>query len=272
MAYKSEYSGLIFEKKGNVAYIKLNKPKTLNAISYDMFDSLNQLFDDMDQDREVWGVILTGEGDRSFCSGADLKGAAGDGRSAFDYFPPEANRDMRRYIHYTFNHITYFERPTIAAINGYALGGGAELAACCDIRIASSNAQIGYPEVKIGGIAAYTGVTRAVRIMNISSAKEMLFTGEKYDAQEALRLGFVSRVVEQDKLMSTCEDLMAKIVDKGPIGVKYTKIMADRCLEMSVDASLEFERAIVGITSESKDFLEGTTAFREKRKPVFKNE
>jgi len=272
MAYKEEYQDLIFEKKGHVGYIYMNDPKTLNAFSYAMFDSLNLLLDDIKADRDVWGIILTGAGERSFCSGANLKGSAGQGKSAFsNYFPLEQNRDFRLYIAYTFNHLKDFERPTIAAINGYALGAGAEIAACCDIRIASSNAKIGYPEVNVGGIAAYTGVTRAARIMNNSACKEMLFTGNKYTAQEALNFGFVSRVTEPEELMPTVEKIMGDICDKAPIAVKYTKIMVDRCLEMSYDASLEFERALVGITSESEDFVEGMKAFAEKRKPEFKN-
>ena len=272
MAYRDAYEGLKFEKKGHVGYIYMDDPKTLNSMSYAMMDSFNALFDDMKADRDIWGVILTGAGDRSFCAGANLKGKAGSGKSAFnEYFPIEQNRDFRLYIAYTFNHVKDFERPIIAAINGYALGAGAEIAACCDIRIASENAKIGYPEVNVGGIAAYTGVTRATRILSNSAAKEMLFTGRHYPAAEAKDLGFVSRVVPQDQLMATAEAIMADIVSKAPIAVKYTKIMIDRCVEMSYDASLEFERALVGITSESEDFVEGMKAFAEKRKPEFKN-
>lgn len=272
MAYKDSYEGLLFEKKGHVAYLTLNDPKTLNALSYTMMHELNDLLDEMAADREVWGLIITGAGDRSFCSGANLKGDAGKGRAAFlGQFPLESNRDFRVFIHDTFHHLLRFERPVIAAINGYALGAGAELAACCDIRIASSNAKIGYPEVHVGGIAAYTGVTRAMRIMSNSAAKEMLFTGHHYPAEEAKDLGFVSRVVPQEKLMETADSIMAEIVSQAPIAVKYTKIMCDKCLEMSTESSYEFERALVGITSESQDFVEGMKAFAEKRKPEFKN-
>ena len=273
MAYKEEYVGLLFEKKGHVAYVTLNNPKTLNALSYPMMDDLTCLLDDMNDDRDVWGVIFTGAGDRAFCAGADLKGDASKGKSAFkdSAFPLEANREMRIRIHRTFTRLIEFPRPTIAAINGYALGGGAELAACCDMRLASTNAKIGYPEVNVGGIAAYAGVSRASRILSNAAVKEMLFTGRHYKAEEALRLGFVSRVVPPEELMPACESIMADITGKAPIAVKYTKIMIDRCLEMSFNASLEFERALVGITSESEDFIEGMNAAVEKRKPEFKN-
>lgn len=272
MTYKDEYIGMLFEKKGHVAYVTLNNPKTLNALSYPMMDDLNRLLDDMNDDRDVWGVIFTGAG-RAFCAGADLKGDASKGKSAFkdSPFPLEANREMRIGIHRTFTHLADFPRPTLAAINGYALGGGAEFAACCDMRLASSTAKIGYPEVNVGGIAAYAGVTRATRIMSNASAKEMLFTGKHYTAEEALRLGFVSQVLPPEKLMPACEDIMGHIVSKAPIAVKYTKIMVDRCVEMSFQASLEFERALVGITSESEDFVEGMNAAVEKRTPQFKN-
>ena len=272
MAYKEKYEGFDFEKKGHVAYLTMNDPKTLNSFSYNMMHSLNDLLDDMAEDREVWGVILTGAGERSFCAGANLKGDAGKGKAAFmGDFPLESNRDFRVFIHDTFHHLLRFDRPVIAAINGYALGAGAEIAACCDIRIASKNAKIGYPEVNVGGIAAYTGVTRAMRIMSNAAAKEMLFTGRHYPAEEAKELGFVSRVVEQEDLMATAEAIMADIVSKAPIAVKYSKMMCDRCVEMSTEASYEFERALVGITSESEDFVEGMKAFAEKRKPEFKN-
>lgn len=273
MAYKEEYPGLLFEKKGHIAYVTFNNPKVLNAISYFMFDSLNELFDEMDKDRDVWAVILTGAGEKSFMAGADLKGDATKvaDKNAQPYFPAEANRDFRRYIHATYNKIANFERPTVAAINGYCLGGGAELALCCDFRIASTRAKIGYPEVNIGAIAAYVGVTRASRILGPTAAKEMLMSGKHYTAEEALRLGYVSRVVEPENLIPACEELLSDMLQRAPIAVKFTKIMVDRCLEMSYQSSCEFERVLCSMVCASDDYTEGITAFAEKRKPNWKN-
>ena len=273
MSYKSEYPGLLFEKKGHIAYITFNNPKVLNAISYFMFDSLNEVFDEMSKDRDVWAVILTGAGEKSFMAGADLKGDATKvaDKSAQPYFPAEANRDFRKYIHATYNKIANFERPTVAAINGYCLGGGAELALCCDFRIASRNAKIGYPEVNIGGIAAYVGISRAARILGPTAAKEMLMSGKHYTAEEAKGLGFVRKVVEQNELIPACEEYLSEFLKRAPIAVKFTKIMVDRCLEMSYESSCEFERVLCSFVCGSDDYIEGVTAFKEKRPPEWKN-
>lgn len=273
VVYQNEYPGLLFEKRGPIAYIRFYNPGRLNAISYTMFDSLNTLFDTMDGDRTLRAVILTGEGERSFMAGADLKGGATKvaDKSAQPYFPAEANRDFRRYIHRTYTKIANFERPTMAAINGYCLGGGAELALYCDFRIASKNAKIGYPEVNIGAIAGYVGITRATRILGPTVAKRMLMSGTHFTAEEALKMGFVSDVVDQADLIPTCEAFLKDMIEKAPIAVKFTKIAVDRCAEMSYEASCEFERVLTSFVCASEDYTEGVTAFAEKRKPQWKN-
>jgi len=265
MAYKDSYPGIDFEIKGRIAYLRFNNPATLNALSYTVFQSINDIFDELKKDRKVWGVILTGEG-RSFIAGADLKDMP-----AFDYFRAEGCRDDRVYIHDTFNKIANYERPTIAAINGFALGGGAELAMCCDIRIASSKAKVGFPEVRLGGIPGYTGPSRAVKILGVAVAKEMLFTGRHYTADEALFRRFVTEVVEPEQLMARAEEIMNEIHERSPVAVKFGKIMCDRCAEMSYEASLEYERMICAILPDSEDYAEGMAAFHEKRKPTFHN-
>lgn len=269
MEYKSEYPGVIhFELKDHVAYLKLDNPKTLNALSYDMFMSINEIFDNIAMDDEVWGVIITGEG-RSFVAGADLsdKRMQGANFNGVGY-----QHNVRRHIiHDSMERVVNCEKPVIAAINGYCLGGGAELAACCDFRFADENAKIGYPEVKLGGIPAYLGVTMAMRIMNPASAKEMLFTAKKYTAAEAKELGFISRICPAGTVMDEAEKLMREILKNAPIAVRMCKICADKCLEMSKDAAYETEALITGFVYSTEDYKEGHVAFHEKREPQFKN-
>ncbi len=269
MEYTEHFNGLDFELKDHIAYITFNNPKTLNALSYDVFMALNETFDKMKMDDNVWGVILTGAG-RSFVAGADLS----DKRmQSADFAGPTILRDVRRnIIHDCLKRILRFERPTIAAINGYCLGGGAELATCCDFRIASSKAKIGYPEVKLGGIPAYLGVTQAMKVMPPASAKEMLMTGKHYLAAEAKELGFVSRVVEPEELMNTAEELMKQITANAPLAVKYCKIAADRCEEInSLDVASELESLIAAVLACTEDNKEGKAAFHEKRQPIWKS-
>lgn len=268
MEYKSEYPGVIhFEKKGPVAYLTFDNPKTLNALNPDMFASINEIFGQMAEDPQILGVILTGAG-RSFVAGADLSDPKMSVSDPSKIRPIDRREQLRR-IHETMNRVADFPRPTIAAINGFALGGGAELALCCDFRIASTKAKIGFPETRLGAIPAYTGPSRAVRILGIEAAKEMMYTAERYSAQEAKQLGFVRRVVEPEELMPACEELMGKIVKQAPNGVRYAKILCDRSLEMTLQNSLEYERLMMGTLGTTVDFAEAMNAYNEKRDPVF---
>ena len=263
--YKEEYAGLRFEKKGHFAIITFDNHEKLNTLSYPVLESINELFDEMKKDREIWGAILTGAG-RSFVVGADLEGFP-----EADYYQTEFLRDSLVYVHNTFNKIADFERPTIAAINGFALGGGAELALCCDIRIAAANAKIGFPESRLGAMPLYTGPSRAIRILGPAVTKLMIFTGRHYTAEEARQLGFITYVYEPGELMNNAETLMAEIVSRGPIGLKFAKIMVDKSTEMSYQASLEMEKLIHPVLFQSEDSTEGIKAFLEKRDYEFKN-
>jgi len=268
MAYKDSYIGVDFELKDHVARITFDNPKTLNALSYDVFLSINEIFDTMSMDDDVWGVILTGAG-RSFVAGADLS----DKRmQSADFAGPNSLHKVRKHIiHDCMKRILNFERPVLAAINGYCLGGGAELASCCDFRIASSKAKIGYPEVVLGGIPAYLGVTQAMRIMPPAAAKEMLMTGRHYTAQEAKELGFLTKVVEPEELMDVCEAYMHDIVKNAPLAVKFCKICADRSVEMSLESAFEMECLVAALLAGTEDGKEGKAAFHEKREPDWKS-
>ena len=169
------------------------------------------------------------------------------------------------------NKIVNFDRPTLCAVNGYALGGGAEVAMCCDIRIMSSKAKVGFPECGIGGIPAYTGVSRALRILGIAVTKEMMMTARHYTAEEALQRGFTSEVCEPEKLMDRATEMMSLIVSRAPVCEKYLKLFLNNSAEMSYQASLEYERNMVAITQATEDAIEGSKAFIEKRPPQWKN-
>ena len=262
MEYKKDWTGFHFEVRDRYGVITFDDPKTLSALSYPLFADFNILMDQLYQDREVLGLILTGAG-RSFVSGANLKGMTTRTHERY--------RDDKKYIHDTMTKLAEYERPTIAAINGYALGGGAELALNCDIRIASTKAKIGFPEVKLGGMPAYTGPSRAVKILGPAVAKEMVLTGRNYTAQEAFDFRFVTKVVEPEALMPTAEAMMKEIVSRAPVAVKMSKIMVDRAMETSYQSTLELERLIIQMLSETEDWDEGMKAFAEKRDPVFHN-
>lgn len=263
-----EYNNIIFEIKNKIGYITLNRPQAMNSLSIPLLQELSAALDELDLNPDVWGVIITGN-DKAFCAGADLTGNHVISSAQNKY---EGHREKFRWIHGIFNRIENFQHPVIAAINGYALGGGNELAMCCDIRIAGEKAIFGQPETGLGAIACYGGPQRLPRLVGTSMAKELLYTGRKINAQQAKEIGLVSRVVPQENLMAEAEALMAEIFKQAPIAVKYTKVCVNRGVEMPLDYALELELDLVTICVQTDDAKEGVAAFREKRKPVFKNQ
>lgn len=263
-----EYSNICYELRDNIAFIKLNRPAAMNSLSIDLLHELSACFDAMTQDRSVLGVIITGEG-KAFCAGADLTGKP-DGNLSPN--PCERTRDRIQFVHSVFNKIENFSRPVIAAVNGYALGGGCELSLVCDIRIAGEKAVFGFPEVGLGVVACYGGPQRLPRLIGVSFAKEMLYTGRKIDAASAERHGLVSRVVAPEALMEEAENLMREIVRQAPISVKYTKICVNRGLEVPLDYALGLELDMVAMAITTEDAAEGGKAFVERRAPAFCNQ
>jgi len=269
--YLVTYPGYIkFEIEAHLAIITFNKPPEagLNTLSYDVFLSLNRIFDKMNMDDNIWGVIITGEG-RCFLAGADLS----DKRmQSANFSGPNTMHKVRKHIvHNCMKRILNFERPILAAINGHCLGGGAELASCCDFRIASNSVKhIGYPEVELGGIPAYLGVTQAMKIMSAAAAKEMLMTAKHYTAEEAKELGFVSKVVAPEELMAVSKAFMGDIIRNAPLAIKYCKICADRGMEMSQESAFDMECLIAALLAGTDDGVEGKKARSEKRKPEWK--
>lgn len=257
-----KFETIIFEYKDRYAILTMNRPQAMNALNHQTLREMNAALDDLEARRDVRGLIITGAG-KSFVAGADIPeipvgDAEGERRGVM-----EAQQVMGR--------ISSLEIPTIAAVNGYALGGGNELAMACDIRIASTQATFAQPEVTLGVNACYGGTWRLARLVGPAVAKELLFTARRLSAAEARELGMVNRVVEPDRLMEEAEGMMARICDMAPIAVRYSKIAVDRGLEMSLPQAFAMEREMAALCAVTEDLKLGVDAFREKKKAVFIN-
>jgi E-phenylitaconyl-CoA hydratase len=259
---------IIFERRGPVATITLNRPEKMNALDPATYEEITQAFADIERDREILAGVITGAGDRAFTAGADLKlmhigdeagGGDGDSGTGEEWAPWRPDR-------WDFGLTT--SKPLIAAVNGYALAGGLELALICDIRIASPNAIFGTPEVKwnlLHGFGAY----RLPRIISLSYAMEMLLTGEFIDAETALRIGLISRIVPADELMPEAERIAARIAANGPMAVRMTKELVLNGLTASPDEHFRLMKEYYARVDATADQAEGLQAFREKRAPEY---
>lgn len=255
---------LRYEVRENVAIVTLNRPERMNTLGGSMKPDLARaILQYARDDPQVGAVLLTGAGDRAFCAGADIKERAGNQMRGTDYF------FAQRATHQLFRNIETFEKPVIAAINGVALGGGLELALCCDIRIASDDARFGLPEVKLGVIPAAGGTQRLPRLIGAARTKELVFTSDLIDAETALRYGIVTQVLPQQELMPAALALAQRIAAQPPLAVRFAKQAIDRGLQTDLDSGLEFERYAAAMIVDSDDRKEGMRAFVEKRKPVF---
>lgn len=257
-------SKILYDKVGAVARITINRPESMNAFDLDTARLMAQRFEEFDRDPELRVVIVTGAGDRAFCAGADLKKMHGGSHAGgiaelWDY---ERQQRLGQRLQVT--------KPVIAAINGYCLAGGLELALGCDIRICSRTAQFGAPEVRWSILHGF-GAMRLPHTVPMSMAMEMLLTGERIDAQRAYEVGLVSRVVEPAQLLSTAEQMAEKICSNGPLAIRITKDLAWRGLHSNPDDMLRYYAAVTALIHETEDAKEGPRAFSEKRKPQFKN-
>jgi enoyl-CoA hydratase len=258
------FETLLYEKDDDgIVTITLNRPKRLNALSIQLKEELAMAFEAVGNDPEALVVILTG-GEKCFCAGADIKERAKiQATQAEAYF-------NRRKSHEFYCAIENFEKPVIAAISGVAVGGGCELSLVCDMRIASETARFGVPEVKLGMIPAAGGTQRLPRIIGMTKAKELLYTGEFMDAQEAYRVGLVNQVVPVEQLIEAARALAAKLIGHPPLAVKFAKRAVNAGMDIDITSALDFESYCAALLSVSEDRKEGFNAFVEKRKPVFK--
>jgi E-phenylitaconyl-CoA hydratase len=249
-----------------VATVTLDRPEAMNSLDPESIDQLKDIWAEITRNPEIRVAVLTAAGEKAFCTGADLKKT----------MPP---KESFAQLHYasagaeTFASVLsklYTDKPVICAINGYALGGGLELALLCDVRIASTRATFALPEVSIGSIPGAGGTQRLIRSMGRSDAMLMLLTGERIDAAEALRIGLVSRVVEPEQLLPTAQAMAEKIAGNAPLAVAAVKRLATIGGELPLAAGLELEQHAFGVLRDSEDRIEGRKAFAEKRKPNFR--
>ncbi|ALM83606.1 enoyl-CoA hydratase/isomerase family protein [Bordetella sp. N] len=249
----------------HIATVVLNRPEAMNAVDPEMRGLLHAAWDRIRHDDDIWVVIITGAGDRSFCTGSDLKKTLPSGESAAQQLlagPPGAGSLIANLN---------TDKPLIAAINGYALGGGMELALACDIRICADNAQFALPEVRVGSMPGAGGSVRLPRYVGRSDAMLMLLTGARTDATEALRIGLVSKVVAADQLLTEARAIAQAIAANAPLSVRAVKRMVRQGEDMPLSHAIDVERSLFGLLFNSEDRIEGRKAFAEKRKPEFKS-
>lgn len=256
------YENLIYEVKEGIAYVTVNRPKSMNALSNEVLDELYAAFTAVNDDPEVQIAILTGEG-KAFVAGADI--------SQMVNLSTLEGRAMMIKGQNVMNHIESIDKPVIGAINGFALGGGCELAMACDMRIASEKAKFGQPEVNLGIIPGFGGTQRLPRLVGKGMGKYLIMTAEMIDAQEAYRIGLVEKVVPAEELMGAAEKVAKTIMSKAPIAIRAAKISVNNGISLDIKTGVAFEgEALVGPFS-SEDRAEGMQAFLEKRPAVFQN-
>jgi enoyl-CoA hydratase len=256
------YENILLEKKNSIAYVTVNRPKVLNALNTATMEELRTAFHDIKNDEAIRVVILTGSGEKAFVAGADIgELAQQDAVSAKTY----AHRGQN-----VLNLIENLSKPVIACINGFALGGGCELALACTMRLASDNAKLGQPEVKLGIIPGYGGSQRLPRLVGKGLAMQMVLAGETITAQEAHRIGLVNEVTPAAELIPRAEAIAAKIIANAPLAVQYAMEAVNKGMEMTLVEGLFLEAALFGVCCATEDKKEGTTAFLEKRAASFK--
>ncbi|HEX5679325.1 MAG TPA: enoyl-CoA hydratase [Desulfobacterales bacterium] len=253
---------LLSREEDGILTLTLNRPEVMNSLNFELLHRLRDQVDRVRHRRDVRVIVVTGAGEKAFCSGADLKERAG--------LPPEKVKEFIFTIRNLFTAIEQLGMPVIAAVNGVALGGGTELALACDIRIAAATATLGLTETRLAIIPGAGGTQRLPRLIGRGKAKELIFTGRRVEAAEALQIGLVNRVCPPEALVDECRRMAAMICETGPIAVEQAKHAINHGLETDLTTGLAIESAAYWMCIPTEDRLEGLAAFREKRKPVYK--
>jgi enoyl-CoA hydratase/carnithine racemase len=255
---------LRMDEKDGVLRLTLNRPQVMNSFNFELLRALKAQIDEIRFRPEIRVVIITGAGEKAFCAGADLKERA--------TLPPLQVKEFIFTIRDVFSSIENLNKPVIAAVNGVALGGGTELALACDIRIASATASMGLTETRLAIIPGAGGTQRLPRLIGRGKAKELIFTGRRVPAEEALTIGLVNQVCAPDQLLTTCDAMAAEICETGPIAIEQAKYAINHGLETDLHTGLAIESNAYWVTIPTQDRLEGLAAFREKRKPIYRGE
>jgi len=255
------YENLIYEKKDGIAWITFNRPKVLNALNRKTIEELQAILTDARDDTAVRVLILTGSEEKAFVAGADI--------NELSQQTPVHGKEFSLYGQGVFHLLETIGKPSICAINGFALGGGCELALSCSIRLASKTAKLGQPEVKLGILPGYGGSQRLARLCGKGMAHELCLTGEMINAEEAQRIGLVNHIYEPTELLPAAEAMAKKIIEKAPLAVKYCMEAIERGVEMPQEEGLFLEATLFGVCCATEDMREGTKAFLEKRPPNF---
>ena len=256
-----QLQNLLVKKLERYATVTLNRPDKLNALNSETIAELYQVMQELNNEETIGSVILTGAGEKAFVAGADI--------SQITALDLKAGKEFALRGQKVFRYIEEMRKPVIAAINGFALGGGCELAMACHIRLASTTAKFGQPEINLGIMPGYGGTQRFPRLIGLSNALHLLLTGEMIDAGKALNLGLVSEVIEPEQLLARAEALASLLASKAPLAVRYILEAVYKGAETDLPSALNIEAEFFGKTCDTHDMKEGTAAFLEKRKPKF---
>ncbi len=258
-----DYKNLLVDVNQNIGLITINRPDKLNALNHDTLVELKAALESLRSDENIFVVIITGSGEKAFVAGADI--------SEINKLNMLEGKKFAEFGQSVFSMIEKFEKPVIAAVNGFALGGGCELALSCHIRLASENAKFGQPEVNLGIIPGYGGTQRLTRLINSGRAAEMILTADMIDSNEALRIGLVNKVYPQSELKSQAFEMAVKIASKGQQAIRLALKAIKVVDEVSLQEGQNMEATLFALCCGTEDFKEGTKAFLEKRKPAFIN-
>lgn len=257
------YENILLEIKNSVAIVAVNRPDKLNALNIKTISELEKVFSELEDDNNVKAVIITGSGEKAFVAGADI--------SELNKLDLQGAKEFAENGQRVYNVIEQFDKPVIAAVNGFALGGGCELALACHIRLAGDNAKFGQPEINLGIIPGYGGTQRLTRLINSGLAMEYILTGDMIDSKEALRIGLVNKVYPQAELMDKAKELAEKIASKAQQAVRLAMKAVKAVNQMNLIEGLNYEASLFALACGTEDAKEGTSAFLQKRKPDFKN-
>ncbi len=252
------------EQENGIVTLTLNRPEVMNSLNFPLLHALKDQIDSLRFKRDVRVVIITAAGEKAFCAGADLKERA--------TMAPEKVREYIFTIRNLFTSIEELNKPVIAAVNGIALGGGTELSLACDMRIAAANATMGLTETRLAIIPGAGGTQRLPRLVGRGKAKELIFTGQRINAEEALKIGLVNKICDQKDLLDECKKMAAMICEAGPVAIEQAKYAINRGLETDIHTGLAIESNAYWVCIPTQDRLEGLAAFKEKRKPIYKGE